>query len=224
MSNKRSIKIVTLLALRFMLAGCSFLPDCFNDYRESVSMPPLNLPAGMCCAQLGDDLAIPETCDSAASINLLPPDSLVLDVAQGKLTKKELKKRERSSRITRVTWTQNQWGMRAIMTSEALPAAWKHLERALQKLAAFYPIIGKDEGLATFYIYDLPAAHGRKSSNTPVYQLRLLEYENGSIIVLAEDNADAPPSERVNKRIAGALYEALDETKEGLSLKQWLFS
>lgn len=219
------MKTYVIFILSLVLSGCSYIHDRSCEYQNSPCLSPLIVPPGLRASQIGDDLTIPNLHRAMHNkANLLPPDSLALQIAEGKLSKKELKKRERESRLTQLTWTQNKSGAPALMISEGLSDTVNHLERALKKLSTSYPIKHKDEALATFYIYDLPATHGKLTANTPLYQLRLVELENGTMIVLAADESQAMPDTSVTRRILAKVYEALGDTKEGLSFNQWLFS
>lgn len=221
MTSSRAIFSLMLLTL----SGCSYIQDRSCEYQNSPCLAGLIVPPGLHASPIGDDLTIPNLRHAGQRrTSLLPPDSLASQVAEGKLSKKALKKRERESRLTQITWIQNKYGAPALMTSETLSSTLNHLERALKTLSAVYPIRAKDRALATFYIDDLPATNGKHTGNTPVYQLRLIELENGTMITLAADESQMLPDTSVTRRILSKVREALDDTKEGLSLKQWLFS
>lgn len=217
------MKIAVLFVLALPLAGCGFIHDRSCEYQSSPCLSPLKVPPGLHPCQIGDDLTIPNLQRAYARASLLPPDSLALQIAEGKISKKELKKRECESRMTQITWAQNKWGAPALVTSEALLSTLNHLERALKTLPTSYRIRNQDEALATFYIYDLSATDGKLRQNTPLYQLWLTELENGTMITLATDESTMPAIS-VTRHILGNIRQALNETKEGLSLKQWLFS
>src|SRR5471030_1914252 len=126
-------------ALFLSLAGCSSLnciPDRSCEYQTSPCLAPLTLPPGLGSTQVGDDMTIPHLRRACGKTSLLPPDSLALQVAQGKISKKDLKQRENG--LTQVTWTKNKWGCPALMTCEALPSTFNHLERALKTLPKWY--------------------------------------------------------------------------------------
>lgn len=217
-------RIVIFSLMLLALSGCGYIPDRSCEYQNSPCLAALIVPPDLHASPIGDDLTIPNLRHARQKrASLLPPDSLASQVAEGKLTKKALKKRERESRLTQITWIQNKYGAPALMTSETLSSTFNHLERALKKLSAVYPVRGKDGALATFYINDLPATNGKRTANTPIYQLRLIEMENGTMITLAADESPMPDTQ-VTRRILSKVYEALDDTKEGLSLKQWLFN
>lgn len=222
------MKKLMIFALCLGLAGCSvssYIPDRSSEYQSSPSLSPLTLPPGLrCSAQVGDDLTIPHLQRARTKPCLLPPDSLALQVAQGKLSKKDLKKRERESGLTQITWAKSNCGAPALLTNEPLPSMFNHLERALNTVSKWYPIKNKDEPLATFYIYDLMATNGKRMQSTPVYELRLVELENGTMVTLGTDEPEAMLTRGVDQRILSKVYEALEDTKEGLSLKQWLFN
>lgn len=132
-----------LSAILFLaLCGCSYIPDIPDrscEYQNSRCLSTLTVPRELRSAQIGDDLTIPNLQHATHKKTiLLPPDSLALQVAEGKLSKKELKKRERESRLTQITWAQNKYGAPALMTSEAFSSTLDHLERAL-KAGCFLP-------------------------------------------------------------------------------------
>jgi uncharacterized lipoprotein len=219
------MKTFIIFILFLTLSGCSYIHDRSDEYQGSPCLAPLTVPPELHSSQIGDDLTIPNLRRATRNkASLLPPDSLASQVAEGKLSKKALKKRERESRLTQITWTQDKYGAPALMISEGLVDTINHLERALKTLTTSYRIKTKDAALATFYIYDLPAMNGKLMANTPVYQLRLIELENGTMITLAADEDQIPPNTQITQHILTKVYEALDDTKEGLSLKQWLFN
>jgi hypothetical protein len=221
---KNLCKITLCFSLFLLLVGCGCIHDRFCEYRGSCNRPPLMVPPCMHPGRLGDDLIIPNACECTEVVPLLPPESMALEIVQGKISKKTLKVRERDSRITRITWIKNRCGASALMTNKALYGTWNHLERALKQLAPLYRIRHADEALATFYIYDLAATRGRLCAATPLYQIRLVEFENGTMISVVSNEEEVILPEDIIHRILGDLYQALESTKEGLSLKQWLFN
>ena len=219
---KLTDQLLTFIFLSAMVAGCSYFPDRSLEYQENANSSQLTVPPHFPNAQLGDDLVIPNTNQSVYRRSLLPPESMASEIAEGKLTKKELKKRELQSRMTNLEWTQSQSGSEALITSEEHQDAWNHLDRALQKLSSNYRIKNKDKSLSIFTIYDLSRTQGKLKGTTPLYQIHLNEDENGTLITLTTYGTENAPSPDVNQRILGKLHESLDETKEGLSFKQWL--
>lgn len=223
-------KLIILFPLFLALSGCEVLDnipiaDRSCEYQKSSCLPPLSLPPAVAhSAQIGDDLTIPHLRRACAKTSLLPPDSLALQVEQGKLSKKALMKRDKECRLTQIVWSKNSCGAPVLITNEALTSLFFHMDRALKTLCKLYCIKSKNLECATFYIYDLVATNGKVMPTTPIYQVRLIECENGTMITLATDQPEAMPSVAATRYILTKIYEALDETKEGLSLKQWLFS
>lgn len=218
-----------IFALFLGLIGCSCINNCIPDrsceYQKSSCVSPLMLPPNLrCSAQVGDDLTIPHLLRAHAKPCLLPPDSLALQVAQGKLSKKDLKRRERESGLTQVTWAKNNCGAPALLTSEAFSSMFYHLQRALNTLPKWYAIKSKNASSGTFCIYDLVATNGKITPATPLYQLQLVEIEEGTMVTLTTSDPQVMPMVSITQRILAKVCEALDDTKEGLSLKQWLFS
>lgn len=212
------------------LPGCEVLEnipiaDRSCEYRTSPCLPPLSLPPAVAhSAQIGDDLTIPHLRRACTKTSLLPPDSLALQIEQGKLSKKALIRQEKEFCLTRITWSKNSCGAPILITSEGSTNLFFHMDRALRTLSKLYCIKSKNQECATFYVYDLVATNGKVLPTTPIYQIRLIECENGTMITLATDQPEAMPSIAATEYILRKIYEALDETKEGLSLKQWLFS
>jgi uncharacterized lipoprotein len=219
---KRTYQLLTFTFLSALATGCSYFPDRSTEYQESTYSSRLTVPPNFSNAQLGDDFAIPDSNQTVCKCSLVPPESLVSEIADGKLTAKELKKQELQSRAANIEWTQTKSGSEALMSNEALPDTWNHLDRALEKLAAKYRIKSKNKAFATFSIYDLSATHGKVKATTPLYEIHLSENENGTLIVLTKYGIGNTPSPEINQRILEKLYQSLDETKEGLSFKQWL--
>lgn len=221
---KNLYKITLSLSLCLMLVGCSCIHDRSCEYRGSCNRSPLIVPPCIHPGCLGDDLIIPNSCECREAVVLLPPESMALQIAQGKISKKTLKTCERNTRLTRITWIKNRCGAPALMTNKALDGTWNHLERALKQLSPLYHIRSADEALGTFYIYDLAATRGKLCAATPLYQLRLVELENGTMISVVSNEEEIVLPEDVIHRILSDMYQGLELTKEGLSLKQWLFS
>lgn len=222
------MKKLMSFALFLGLVGCSCINSCIPDrsceYQKSPCLSPLTIPPQFrCSAQVGDDFTIPHLRRARAKPCLLPPDSLALQVAEGKLSKKDLKRRERESGLTQITWTKTSCDTPALLTSEPLPSMFHHLQRALNTVAKLYPIKSKYAPSGTFCIYDLVATNGTMTPSTPLYRLQLVELEEGTMVTLTAES-QMVPTVNVTQRILGKVYEALDDTKEGLSLKQWLFS
>lgn len=220
---KNISNIVMCIGVALLLVGCGGIPNRFSEYQNSCNRPPLAVPPCIHPEPFGDDLTIPNACECSTRPALLPPESLALQVAEGKLSKKALKQYERNTKLTCVTRTHNRYGMPALKTNKALGGTWNNVERALKQLSPLYRIQHRNEALGTFYIYDLSVTKGKVCATTPIYQLRLTELENGTMISLTADQPGVILPENVVHRVLSELAQALETTREGLSLKQWLF-
>lgn len=221
---KNLFKTAVFCSLALVGSGCSCIHDRSNEYQNGTSHAPLDLPPEIHRECVGDDLIIPEVQQNHTAHSILPPESLAKQIAEGKLSKKALKSRELSTRLTQITWMQDKYGTPALVANKAFPNTWNHVERALKQLSPLFSIKCKNEALGTFYIYDLAVTNGKITGVTPLYQLRLTECEKGTSISLASNEIQTTPSIIVTRRILGDLSQALETTKEGLSLKEWLFS
>lgn len=215
----KSIRLLfTLIGLSSLFTACDYIHDRSLEYQGSQNAR-LTVPPDFCNAQVGDTFVIPNSNHGIYKASLLPPESFVEQISEGKLTKKELKERELQSRLTQIQWTQTQSGTEALITDRELSDTWHHVNRALEKLSARYRIKNKNQALSVFTIEEL----GAKSKTTMrLYTIHLSECDNGTLIMLTLPGTTMPPSPEINQRILEKLYHALQETKEGLSLTQWL--
>jgi uncharacterized lipoprotein len=210
--------LFTLIGLSSLLTACGYIQDRSLEYQESQNAQ-LTVPPDFCNAEVGDTFVIPNSNHGRCKTSLLPPESFVEQISEGKLTKKELKEREFQTRLTQIKWTQMQSGTEALMTDRGLSDTWHHVNRALEKLSTKYRIKNKNQALSMFTIEDLSA---KSKTNMRLYTIHLSESESGTLIMLTLPGTTMPPSPDINQRILEKLYHALQETKEGLSLKQWL--
>lgn len=187
-----------------------------NVYMNSQAEAPLRIPPGIEHEPLLEDDRVPPGEVAKEKAPLLPPESLVQQVAEGKVSKKELK--HVSSR--NLEEKDRQWVMTLTDDKEHV---WSRLEKAF-KYRKIRVLQTNKQG-DVFYIVDTFTTHGKITLKSPIYQVHLRSTPEQNTEIYITDNAGHPP----NAHTAHRLLVDIDRGIQGQKvhelpkiLKKWL--
>lgn len=231
-----------LLGLLFSLVGCSslgkynFVKKRETTYLHGQAAAPLQIPAGLSSANVGDDYMLPVVPAAEnlpiKQVGLLPPDSLADQIASGKVSKNVLKQSEeihtgivRSADLTDVELSPDTHNNVVLPLNEGSLESWGKIAYALNRMG--YRLLVQNKNLKEMYILDVPATKYRATKNTQIYVLHMHDNSDGTSYVDVTDEAGKPINLQIATRILKDLQDGLNgktaasPSREWAHVKQW---
>lgn len=195
----------------FALSACSSVKQNYNQFKNkpsaymtSQSVAPLRIPPGIEHEPLLEDDCVPPGELPKGSVALLPPESLAQKIAEGKISKKELK------HVSSLNLEQrdNQWFM--ILTDDK-DHAWSRLKKALKNRKI--RILQENKADDVIYIVDTFPTKGKITLASPIYQIHMRETAEQNTEVYLLDNAGHIPNPHAAHRILVEINRGLSGDK-----------
>lgn len=197
-----------VVACVLALSACSSVKQNYGQfknkpsaYMKSQSVAPLRIPPGIEHEPLLEDDCVPPGELPKEKVVLLPPESLAQKIAEGKISKKELK------HVSSLNLEQrdNQWFM--ILTDDK-QHVWTKLEKALKNRKI--RILQQNKAEDIIYMVDTFPTKGKITLASPIYQIHMRETAEQNTEVYLLNNAGQIPN-------AHAAHRILVEINRGLS-------